>query len=106
MDDLRYVYSSLANDDDVIDINENFSQNLIDRLEFNDNLIQILFDRLLQKYIIEPSKSEGHLSHSFDSFHFSFFHRSFEIIKLDRISRYTFSDFDLSLYRRTYSKII
>lgn len=104
--DLRYVYQSLANEDDVIDISEDFSQNLINRLEFNDNLIKTLFDRLLQKYIIEPTKSRSKISFiRLLSFIFLFV-SSFENIELERISRYTLPYLNLSLHRRTYSKII
>jgi hypothetical protein len=56
--DLRYVYRSLINNDELVEINDDFSDNLIDRLEFGDNFIRILFDGFLRKYIIQPAKTE------------------------------------------------
>jgi len=57
--DLRYVYRHLINDNDLVEINDDFPDNLIDRLEFGDNLIRTLFDNLLRKYIVQPMKTES-----------------------------------------------
>ncbi|CAF4149215.1 unnamed protein product, partial [Rotaria sp. Silwood1] len=56
--DLRCVYSELANSEDLVEINDDFSNNLIDRLEFGDTFIRTLFDGLLKKYIIQPAKEK------------------------------------------------
>ena len=53
--DLRYVYRDLANEDDLVEIDDNFSEHLIDRLEFGDNIIRTLFDNFVTKYIIQPA---------------------------------------------------
>ncbi|CAF1183420.1 unnamed protein product [Adineta ricciae] len=55
MEDLRYVYRDLANEDDLVEIDDNFSEHLIDRLEFGDNIIRTLFDNFVTKYIIQPA---------------------------------------------------
>ncbi|CAF1050170.1 unnamed protein product [Adineta ricciae] len=55
MEDLRYVYRDLANEDDLVEIDDNFSEQLIDRLEFGDNIIRTLFDNFVTKYIIQPA---------------------------------------------------
>ncbi|UJR14875.1 hypothetical protein I4U23_001860 [Adineta vaga] len=55
MEDLRYVYRDLANEDDLVEINDHFPNQLTDRLEFGDNLIRILFDNFLTKYIVQPA---------------------------------------------------
>ena len=57
--DLRYVYRDLANDEDLIEIDDDFSENLIERLEFGDHLIRTLFDNLLRKYIIQAAKEQS-----------------------------------------------
>ena len=57
--DLRYVYRHLINNDDLVEINDDFPDNLIDRLEFRDNLIRTLFDNLVRKYIVQAAKTEG-----------------------------------------------
>jgi hypothetical protein len=59
--DLRYIYRDLANTDDLVEINEDFPDNLIDRLEFGDNLIRTLFDGLIRKYIVQPANAESNL---------------------------------------------
>jgi hypothetical protein len=57
--DLRYVYHSLVNNDDLVEINDDFPDNLIDRLEFGDNLIRIFLDGFLRKYLVQPAKIES-----------------------------------------------
>ncbi|CAF1160013.1 unnamed protein product [Rotaria sordida] len=58
MQDLRCVYSELANNEDLVEIDDNFPDNLIDRLEFGDTFIRTLFDDLVRKYIVQPAKEE------------------------------------------------
>ncbi|CAF1399004.1 unnamed protein product [Adineta steineri] len=58
MQDLRYVYRDLANDEDLVEINTEFPDSLIDRLEFGDNFIRTLFDDFLRKYLVQPAQYE------------------------------------------------
>jgi len=57
--DLRYVYRDLANEEDLVDIDDDFPNNLVDRLEFGDNIIRTLFDGLLRKYIVQPAEFQS-----------------------------------------------
>jgi hypothetical protein len=47
----------LTNEDDLVEINNDFPDSLIDSLEFGDNFIRTLFDGLLRKYIVQPAKA-------------------------------------------------
>ncbi|CAF3295658.1 unnamed protein product [Rotaria sp. Silwood2] len=58
MQDLRCVYGQLSNNEDLVEINDDFPDDLIDRLEFGDTFIRTLFDGLLRKLIVQPAKAE------------------------------------------------
>ncbi|CAM2724985.1 unnamed protein product [Rotaria socialis] len=55
MEDLRYVFHELANDEHLVEINNDLSAKLLDRLEFRDYFIQSLFDSIIRKYIVESA---------------------------------------------------
>ncbi|CAM4782059.1 unnamed protein product [Rotaria magnacalcarata] len=55
MEDLRYVFHELANDEHLVEINNDLSAKLLDRLEFRDYFIQSLFDNIIRKYIVESA---------------------------------------------------
>lgn len=57
--DLRYVYCSLLNSDGLIEINDDFPNHLIDRLEFDDNLIRTVFDNLLKTCFVQRIQGES-----------------------------------------------
>jgi hypothetical protein len=48
-----------VNNEEVIEINDDFPDKLTERLEFGDNLIRTLFDSLIRKYIVEAAKAES-----------------------------------------------
>jgi hypothetical protein len=51
----------LANEEDLVDIDDDFPNNLVDRLEFGDNIIRTLFDSLLRKYIVQPAEFQSRI---------------------------------------------
>ncbi|CAF3156375.1 unnamed protein product [Rotaria sp. Silwood2] len=59
MQDLRYVFHELANDEDLVEINNDLPDRLLDRLEFHDHLIRTLFDGLLRKYLVQSAAQEN-----------------------------------------------
>ncbi|CAF1217905.1 unnamed protein product [Rotaria sordida] len=57
--DLRYVFHELANDEDLVEINYDLPDKLLDRLEFRDQLIRTLFDSLLRKYLLQSAAQDN-----------------------------------------------
>ena len=55
--DLRFIYRDLATNGESIEINEEFSTKLVDRLEFGDERIRKIFEHFLRKYFVETSKN-------------------------------------------------
>ena len=53
--DLRFVYHELVNDEDVVEIDNDFPDKILDRLEFRDHFIRTLFDGLIRKYLVQPA---------------------------------------------------
>ncbi|CAF4325288.1 unnamed protein product, partial [Rotaria magnacalcarata] len=48
-------FHELANDEHLVEINNDLSAKLLDRLEFRDYFIQSLFDNIIRKYIVESA---------------------------------------------------
>ena len=57
--DLRCIYRDLANEENSIEITDDFSDLLIDRLEFSDQLIRTVLDDLLRKHIVQAAKDQS-----------------------------------------------
>ncbi|CAF3803794.1 unnamed protein product, partial [Adineta steineri] len=55
MQDLRYVFHEIANDEDLVEIDKDLPDKLLDRLEFRDHIIRTLFDSLLRKYLVQAA---------------------------------------------------
>ncbi|UJR31832.1 hypothetical protein I4U23_019309 [Adineta vaga] len=60
--ELRYVFHELANNEDVVEIDNDLPDKLLDRLEFRDQLIRTLFDSLFRKYLVEASAQKHRLA--------------------------------------------
>jgi len=53
--DLRSVYLELANNEDLVEINNDLPNELLDRLEFHEHIIRTFFDSLLRKYLVQAA---------------------------------------------------
>jgi hypothetical protein len=53
--DLRYVFHDLANNEDLVEINNDLPNKLLDRLEFRDYLRRTLFESLVKKYLVQAA---------------------------------------------------
>ena len=57
--DLRYVFHELANDDELVEIDNDLPNKILDRLEFHDHFIQTLFDGLIRKYLVQAANQSS-----------------------------------------------
>ncbi len=53
--DLRSVFLELANNEDLVEINNDLPNELLDRLEFHEHIIRTFFDSFLRKYLVQAA---------------------------------------------------